>query len=282
MGSTVGETYLKRLMVFYIPLFLFVFATLFPFLWMFITSIKPDPELYNPRLSPFLVREPTLSHWKMLFNDTLFVQWAINTLWVACASTAISLFSGVLAGYALARLIFPGSTVFGISIFVTYLVPPTLLFIPLTGVISWMGLQDSTWSLIFTYPTFLVPFCTWLLMGYFQTIPRELEECARIDGATRIQAMLFIILPLAVPGILSAGIFAFTLSWNEFLYALVFISSPANKTIPVGVTSELIKGDVFFWGSLMAGALLGSVPVAVVYSFFVENYVSGMTGAVKG
>jgi multiple sugar transport system permease protein len=282
MGSTVGETYTKRLMVFYIPLFLFVFAMLFPFLWMFITSIKPDPELYNPRLSPFLVREPTLKHWDKLFSDTLFVQWAINTFWVACASTAISLFAGVLAGYALARLIFPGSTVFGIAIFVTYLVPPTLLFIPLTGVVSWMGLQDTTWSLIFTYPTFLVPFCTWLLMGYFQTIPKELEECARIDGATRLQAMIWIILPLAVPGILSAGIFAFTLSWNEFLYALVFIHSPINKTIPVGVTSELIKGDVFFWGSLMAGALLGSVPVAVVYSFFVEYYVSGMTGAVKG
>jgi multiple sugar transport system permease protein len=282
MGSTVGETYSKRLMVFYIPLFLFVFAMLFPFLWMFITSIKPDPELYNPRLSPFLVREPTLKHWDKLFSDTLFVQWAINTFWVACASTAISLFAGVLAGYALARLIFPGSTVFGIAIFVTYLVPPTLLFIPLTGVVSWMGLQDTTWSLIFTYPTFLVPFCTWLLMGYFQTIPKELEECARIDGATRLQAMIWIILPLAVPGILSAGIFAFTLSWNEFLYALVFIHSPINKTIPVGVTSELIKGDVFFWGSLMAGALLGSVPVAVVYSFFVEYYVSGMTGAVKG
>jgi multiple sugar transport system permease protein len=282
MGSTVGETYLKRLWVFYIPLFLFVFAMLFPFLWMFITSIKPDPELYNPRLSPFLVRDPTFQHWEKLFSDTLFVNWAINTLWVAIASTAISLFAGVLAGYALARLIFPGSTVFGIAIFITYLVPPTLLFIPLTGVISWMGLQDTTWSLIFTYPTFLVPFCTWLLMGYFQTIPKELEECARIDGATRIQAMVWIILPLAIPGILSAGIFAFTLSWNEFLYALVFIHSPINKTIPVGVTSELIKGDVFFWGSLMAGALLGSVPVAVVYSFFVEYYVSGMTGAVKG
>lgn len=282
MGSTVGETYLKRLMVFYIPLFLFVFAMLFPFIWMFITSIKSDPELYNPRLSPFLVRDPTLKHWETLFNDTLFIKWAINTLWVAVASTAISLFAGVLAGYALARLVFPGSTTMGIAIFVTYLVPPTLLFIPLTGVISWMGLQDTTWSLIFTYPTFLVPFCTWLLMGYFQTIPKELEECARIDGATRIQAMVFIILPLAVPGILSAGIFAFTLSWNEFLYALVFIHSPENKTIPVGVTSELIKGDVFFWGALMAGALLGSVPVAIVYSFFVEHYVSGMTGAVKG
>jgi multiple sugar transport system permease protein len=282
MGSIVGETYLKRLMVFYIPLFLFVFVTLFPFVWMFITSIKPDQELYNPRLSPFLVREPTLSHWKSLLNDTLFVQWAINTLWVACASTLISLFAGVLAGYALARLIFPGSTVFGIAIFVTYLVPPTLLFIPLTGVISWMGLQDSTWSLIFTYPTFLVPFCTWLLMGYDQTIPKELEECARIDGATRIQAMVFIILPIAVPGILSAGIFAFTLSWNEFIYALVFLSSPEQKTVPVGVTSELVRGDVFFWGQLMAGALLGSIPVAFVYSFFVEYYVSGITGSVKG
>jgi multiple sugar transport system permease protein len=283
MGSTIGETYMKRLVVFYIPLFMFVFAMLFPFFWMLITSLKPDPELYNPRLSPFIVREPTLRHWERLFSDTLFVNWAVNTLWVAVASTALSLFAGVLAGYSLARLIFPGSTVFGIAIFVTYLVPPTLLFIPLTGVISWMGLQDTTWSLIFTYPTFLVPFCTWLLMGYFQTIPKELEECARIDGATRIQAMVWIILPLAVPGILSAGIFAFTLSWNEFLYALVFIHSPENKTIPVGVTSELIKGDVFFWGSLMAGALLGSVPVAVVYSFFVEYYVSGLTGgAVKG
>lgn len=282
MNNMVGETYFRRLMVFYIPLFMFVFAMLFPFVWMFITSIKPDPELYNPRVSPFIVREPTLEHWKALFSGTLFWDWTVNTLWVAIASTAVSLFAGVLAGYSLSRFVFPGSTAFGIAIFVTYLVPPTLLFIPLTGVVSWMGIQDTSWSLIFTYPTFLVPFCTWLLMGYFATIPKELEECARIDGASRIQAMIYIILPLAVPGILSAGIFAFTLSWNEFLYALVFIHSPENKTIPVGVTSELIKGDVFFWGSLMAGALFGSVPVAVVYSFFVEYYVSGMTGAVKG
>ncbi len=282
MGSIIGETYYRRLLVFYIPLFFFLFMTLLPFVWMFITSIKPDPELYNPTLSPFIVREPTLEHWKVLFETTLFVDWAINTLWVAIASTALSLFAGVLAGYALSRLVFPGSTLYGIMIFITYLVPPTLLFIPLTGVVTWMGLQDTLSSLIFTYPTFLVPFSTWLLMGYFQTIPRELEECARIDGATRLQAMFKIVIPLAVPGILSAGIFAFTLSWNEFLYALVFIHSPENKTIPVGVSSELIKGDVFFWGSLMAGALLGSVPVAFVYSFFVEHYVSGMTGAVKG
>ncbi len=282
MNAMVGETYVRRLVIFYIPLFMFVFVMLFPFAWMLITSIKPDAELYNPRISPFIVREPTLEHWESLFGTTLFIRWAINTLWVAIASTAVSLFAGVLAGYALSRLVFRGSTLFGIMIFVTYLVPPTLLFIPLTGVVTWMGLQDTTWSLIFTYPTFLVPFCTWLLMGYFQTIPKELEECARIDGATRLQAMSRIVIPLAVPGILSAGIFAFTLSWNEFLYALVFIHSPENKTIPVGVTSELIKGDVFFWGALMAGALFGSVPVAVVYSFFVEHYVSGMTGAVKG
>jgi multiple sugar transport system permease protein len=282
MSAYVGETYWPRLWIFYVPLFMFVAVMLFPFLWMFITSIKPNVELYNPRVSPFVVSDPTLQHWKTLFGGTLFWEWTVNTLWVAIASTSVSLFAGVLAGYALARLVFPGSTVFGIAIFVTYLVPPTLLFIPLTGVVSWMGIQDTSWSLIFTYPTFLVPFCTWLLMGYFQTIPKELEECARIDGATRIQAMVWIILPLAVPGILSAGIFAFTLSWNEFLYALVFIHSPENKTIPVGVTSELIKGDVFFWGALMAGALFGSVPVAIVYSFFVEYYVSGMTGAVKG
>ena len=282
MNAMVGETYFRRLLVFYIPLFLFVFVMLFPFFWMLITSLKTDAELYNPRLSPFIVREPTLEHWENLFGTTLFIEWAINTLWVAIASTAVSLFAGVLAGYAMSRLVFRGSTMFGIMIFITYLVPPTLLFIPLTGVVTWMGLQDTTLSLIFTYPTFLVPFCTWLLMGYFQTIPKELEECARIDGATRLQAMLKIVIPLAIPGILSAGIFAFTLSWNEFLYALVFIHSPETKTIPVGVTSELIKGDVFFWGSLMAGALLGSVPVAIVYSFFVEHYVSGMTGAVKG
>ena len=168
MNAMVGETYFRRLVVFYIPLFFFVFAMLFPFAWMLITSIKPDAELYNPRISPFIVREPTLEHWESLFGTTLFVNWAINTLWVAIASTAVSLFAGVLAGYALSRLVFRGSTLFGIMIFVTYLVPPTLLFIPLTGVVTWMGLQDTTWSLIFTYPTFLVPFCTWLLMGYFQ------------------------------------------------------------------------------------------------------------------
>lgn len=282
MGSRIGETYWQRVIVFYIPLFMFLVAMLFPFYWMFIASIKPDQELYNVRSVPFLVRNPTVQHWVYLFKETLFGRWALNTFWIATATTVVSLFCGVTAAYALSRLRFFGSTTIGVSIFVTYLVPPTLLFIPLADVVAKLRLLDSPWALILTYPTILVPFSTWLLMGYFKTIPKELEECARIDGATRLQAMLRVVLPLAAPGILSAGIFAFTLSWNEFLYALVFISSPEQKTIPVGVVSELIKGDVFFWGSLMAGALFGSVPVAVVYSFFVENYVSGITGAVKG
>ncbi len=272
-------------MVFYIPLFMFLVALLFPFYWMLITSVKPDEELYNVRAAPFIVQEPTLEHWTYLFQETLFLRWALNTFWIATATTILSLFCGVLAAYSLSRLRFAGSTTIGVSIFVTYLVPGSLLFIPLSVVIAkfpLINLYDTPWALILTYPTILVPFCTWLLMGYFKTIPKELEECARIDGASRVQAMLWIILPLAAPGILSAGIFAFTLSWNEFLYALVFISSPEQKTIPVGVVSELIKGDVFFWGSLMAGALFGSIPVAVVYSFFVEHYVSGITGAVKG
>jgi multiple sugar transport system permease protein len=282
MESRIGETYWKRVMVFYIPLFMFLVAMLFPFYWMFIASVKPDAELYNVRNVPFFVRNPTVQHWVYLFKETLFGRWALNTFWIATATTVVSLFCGVTAAYALSRLRFFGSTTIGVSIFVTYLVPPTLLFIPLADVVAKLRLLDSPWALILTYPTILVPFSTWLLMGYFKTIPKELEECARIDGATRLQAMVRVILPLAAPGILSAGIFAFTLSWNEFLYALVFISSPEQKTIPVGVVSELIKGDVFFWGSLMAGALFGSVPVAVVYSFFVEHYVSGITGAVKG
>jgi len=283
MEARVGETFVKRMFVFYIPLCLFLVALLFPFYWMGIASIKPDNELYTVRMSPFIVRDPTISHWKYLFEQTLFVRWAINTLFIATASTLISLICGVLAGYSLSRLKYFGSTTIGVSIFVTYLVPPTLLFIPLADIIAKLGLLDSPLALILSYPTILVPFCTWLLMGYFKTIPRELEECARIDGATRWQAFYRIILPLATPGILSAGIFAFTLSWNEFLFALVFLSTPENKTVPVGVVSELIRGDTFFWGSLMAGALFGSIPVAVVYSFFVEYYVSGLTGgSVKG
>jgi len=274
---------LERILLFHLPLWFFLIVTLFPFFWMFITSIKPNAELYNVRMNPLYVLHPTLEHFRYLMRETIFLTWAYNTLYVSILSTAISLITGIMAGYALSRLRFRGAGGMAVGIFITYLVPPTLLFIPLADVVRTFGLLDSPWSLILTYPTFLIPFSTWLLMGYFKTIPRELEECAMIDGATRLQAMIKIILPLALPGILSAGIFAFTLSWNEFIYALVFLSSTELKTIPVGVVSELIRGDVFFWGPLMAGALLGSVPVAIIYSFFVEYYVAGLTaGAVKG
>ena len=274
---------LHRILLFHLPLWFFLIVTLFPFYWMLITSIKPNAELYNVRMNPLYVLQPTLDHFRYLMRETIFLTWAYNTMYVSVLSTAISLVAGILAGYALSRLRFRGAGGMAVGIFVTYLVPPTLLFIPLADVVRAFGLLDSPWSLILTYPTFLIPFSTWLLMGYFKTIPRELEECAMIDGATRLQAMIKIILPLALPGILSAGIFAFTLSWNEFIYALVFLSSTDIKTIPVGVVSELIRGDVFFWGPLMAGALLGSIPVAIIYSFFVEYYVAGLTaGAVKG
>jgi multiple sugar transport system permease protein len=276
----------KRWVFFYSPLWMFIILLLFPFYWMVITTFRPDGELYRPwnakNYNPFWTNYPTLEHVRVLLQETLFATWLWNTMLISLASTAISLLCGVFAGYALSRLKFRFAGTLGTGIFVTYLVPQTLLFIPLADVIRNFHLGDTPWSLILTYPTFLIPFSTWLMMGYFKAIPKELEECARIDGASRWQAMIYIILPVAVPGILSAGIFAFTLSWNEFIYALVFLSSSEQKTVPVGVVSELVRGDVFYWGSLMAGALLGSIPVAVVYSFFVEHYVAGLTGSVKG
>ena len=276
----------KKWLYFYIPLFVFMVGTLFPFYWMLVTAFRPDGELYRPwravNNTPFWTTHPTYEHFVYLFKQTMFGTWLYNTMFIAVISTLISIFCGLLAGYALARLRFPMAGPLGTGIFATYLVPPTLLFIPLADIIRNFRLGDTPWALILTYPTFLIPFCTWLLMGYFKTIPRELEECARIDGASRIRAMVQIVFPIAMPGILSAGIFAFTLSWNEFIYALVFLSSPQQKTVPVGVVSELIRGDVFYWGPLMAGALLGSIPVALMYSFFVEHYVAGLTGAVKG
>ena len=273
----------RRLLTVYLPLSLTSILLLFPFYWMFITSVKTNSELIDLNGLPFWVFQPTLDHYKYLLAETGFLRWTLNTLTISVVATAISLVCSVLAGYALARLRFRGAGAIGAAIFITYLVPQTLLFLPLLEVVRQLGLSNSLWSMILTYPTILIPFGTWLLMGYFRSIPRELEEAALIDGASRLRAMTQIVLPLALPGILSAAIFAFTLSWNEFIYALVFTNSTDIKTIPVGVVTELVKGDVYFWGSLMAGALLGSVPVALIYSFFVENYVGGLTaGAVKG
>jgi multiple sugar transport system permease protein len=265
----------------YLPLVIFVFVLLFPFYWMAITSVKPDHELLSRDGNPFWVMAPTLAHFKKLLFDTAYPEWLWNTVLVSVVSTAFSLVAAVMAAYAIERLRFHGAKHVGLAIFLAYLVPPSILFIPLADVVFQLGLFDTRWALILTYPTFLIPFCTWLLMGYFRSIPFELEECALIDGATRWQILTKIVLPLAVPGLISAGIFAFTLSWNEFIYALTFVSSSEIKTLPVGVVTELVEGDVYHWGPLMAGALFGSLPVAFVYSFFVEYYVSGLTGSVK-
>jgi multiple sugar transport system permease protein len=271
----------RKLVTVYLPLAIFLFVLLFPFYWMVITSVKPDNELLSRDGNPFWVVAPTLAHFKKLLFDTSYPEWLWNTVLVSVVATAFSLFASVLAAYAIERLRFQGAKQVGLSIFLAYLVPPSILFIPLAAIVFQLGLFDTRWALILTYPTFLIPFCTWLLMGYFRSIPFELEECALIDGATRWQILVKIVLPLAVPGLISAGIFAFTLSWNEFIYALTFISSSEMKTVPVGVVTELVEGDVYHWGPLMAGALLGSLPVAFVYSFFVEHYVSGLTGSVK-
>ena len=286
IDDSVGMDYLdslpRRILVVYLPLALFVFVLLFPFYWMTITAIKPNHQLTDyEHYSPFWVVEPTLQHIKYLLFETSYPGWLWNTLVVSVCSTVLALAASVFAAYAIERLRFTGARFVGLAIFLAYLVPPSILFIPLALIVFGFGMYDTKLALIFTYPTFLIPFCTWLLMGYFRSIPYELEECALIDGASRWQILTKVILPLAVPGLISAGIFAFTLSWNEFIYALTFIQSSENKTVPVGVLTELVRGDVFEWGSLMAGALIGSLPVVILYSFFVDYYVSSMTGAVK-
>jgi multiple sugar transport system permease protein len=264
----------------YLPVTLFLIVLLFPFYWMGLTSIKPNNELID-QSNPWWVQAPTLDHYRKLLFDTEYASWMVNTMMVAVCATFLSVAASVTAAYAIVRVRFWGSGTIGGLIFLAYLVPPSILFIPLALIVFQYGLFDTPLALILTYPTILIPFCTWLLMGYFKSIPYELEECALIDGAGRWQILTKIILPLAIPGLLSAGIFAFTLCWNEFIYALTFISSSENKTVPVAVLSELVEGDVYHWGALMAGALLGSVPVALVYSFFVDHYVASMTGAVK-
>jgi multiple sugar transport system permease protein len=276
------ESRARRVVTIYVPLSLFLIVLLFPFYWMAITSIKPDYEMYDySKYNPFWVHSPTLENIRKLLFETNYPHWLMITMGVATAATFLSIFASVLAAYAIERLRFKGAQHVGLAIYLAYLVPPTILFIPLATMVFQFGLFDSPLALILTYPTFLVPFCTWLLIGYFKSIPYELEECALIDGASRLQILWRITLPLAVPGLISAGIFAFTLSWNEFIYALAFIQSTEKKTVPVAILTELVTGDVYQWGSLMAGSLLGSVPVALIYSFFVEYYVSSMTGAVK-
>jgi len=261
----------------------FIIFAVFPFYHMALTSLKQNRELYDRAAVPLLIRQgATLEHYTRLLWETEFINWTKNSLMVTVLSTVVSLVIGTVAAYALARLKFFAVASLGTAIFVTYLVPTSLLFLPLAQVVNWLGLGDSKWALVVTYPTFLVPFCTWLLMGYFRTVPKEVEECAMVDGATRIQALWRIVLPIAVPGLVCAALFAFTLSWNEFIYALTFTSSSDQITASVGVTTELIRGDIYYWGSLMAGAVLASVPIVILYVFFLDYYVSGLTaGAIK-
>ena len=243
---------------------------------------SPDEQLIDmDKFNPFWVIHPTFKHISKLLFETQYPRWLWNTMYVAVGATFLSIVASVLSAYAITRLRFKGAEAVGVLIFFAYLVPPSILFIPLASVIQAYGLFDSPLSLILVYPTLLIPFSTWLLMGYFKTIPYELEECALIDGASRWQILVKIIVPLAIPGLISAFIFSFTLCWNEFIYALTFISSSENKTVPVGVLTELVRGDIYEWGALMSGALLGSLPVVILYSFFVDYYVSSMTGAVK-
>jgi multiple sugar transport system permease protein len=280
----VGElSWRKRVFGLWLPLAGFIVVALFPFTWMAATSLKTNAELYDPKAMPLTIRHPSLVHYISLLQETNFLIWVANTMLVAVVATAISLLLGSMLAYPLARMRFRGAALLAITVAVTYLVPQTLLFVPMADLVGRMKLGNTLSAVILTYPTLLVPFIAWLLMGYFKTVPRELEEQALIDGASRFGAMIRVILPLCLPGFLSAGIFAFTLAQNEFLYALLFLSRSSVRTVPIGVVGELIRGDAFYWGQLMAGALLGSVPVALIYSFFVKYYVAGLTaGAVKG
>jgi multiple sugar transport system permease protein len=280
------QKFAKRALWLYIPVFMFLIFVLLPFYWMTITSLKQDRNIFDPEANPFWFNmTPTLSHfWDLINPDkTDFLIWMRNSFMVAGLATLISVSIGIMAGYSLARLRFKGAETIGSSVFITYLVPPSLLFLPLSQVIDQLGLMETKWAMIVSYPTILVPFSTWLLMGYFRTIPKEIEECAMVDGCSRIKALIYIVLPVAIPGIITAALFSFTLSWGEYLYSITFVTDSWEKTIPSAVVGELIRGDVYYWGELMAGALLGSVPIAMIYVFFLDYYVSGLTaGATKG
>ena len=255
----------------------------FPFYWMVITSFKRNPDLYNLKNNPFIFNsKPTLEHLRLLFQETMFLRWLGNTLFAGTCVVAITLLLAVPAAYALTRLTGRWGGRVGIAIFLTYLVPPTLLFIPLSRIVALLGLQDSLWSIIVVYPSFTIPFSIWLLMGFFKSIPRELEDAAMVDGLTRFQAFLKLVIPISVSGILTVVIFTFTLVTQEFVYALTFISSASHQTVGVGVPIYLVRGDVYYWGSLMAACLIAALPIGILYNLFLDRFIAGFTvGSVK-
>jgi multiple sugar transport system permease protein len=268
---------------FFVAVALFVVLTAFPFYWMLITSLKTNSDLYNVTNIPFWFNEaPTLEHFRYLFEQTLFTRWLLNSLIIGVCVVVITLLTAVPAGYSLARMTGRNAETLAIGIFLTYLVPPTLLFLPLSRIVADLGLQNSLWSLVLVYPTFTIPFCTWLLMGFFKAMPIEIEEAAIVDGCSLFGAFIKMTIPLSLPAIFTVVIFTFTLTLQEFVYALTFISSSAQKPITLGVTTDLVRGDIFFWGEIMAGALIASIPVAVAYNFFLDRFIAGITGgAVK-
>jgi multiple sugar transport system permease protein len=272
----------KRL-VLAISLLLFTFFTLFPFLWMAITSLRPGTDFYKVAKQPFAITGITSEHYRFLTTEMGFVRWFGNSFFVATSASLMALLIGVLAAYSLGRLRYKGGGVAALVVFSTYLVPPALLFIPLSYVVNLLGLANTLWALIVTYLTFTVPFIAWMLSGYFKGLPGELADAARIDGASRLQAMILVDLPLILPGVVSVFFFAFTLSWSEYLYALTFLRTEAKFTVALGVVGASQIGDVYMWGPMMGGALLGSIPVVIIYSFLMDYYLAGLTaGAVKG
>lgn len=272
----------------YAAVAVFVVLAVFPFYWMLVTAFKQNRDLYvgatNLRHIPWIFNDPpTLDHVRLLFNSTPYVTWLYNTLFVGALVVVITLVVALPAGYSLARLVGNWGERLGIAIFLTYLIPPTLLFIPFSRLVSALGLQNSLWALVLVYPTFTIPFTTWLLMGFFRAIPRDLEEQAMIDGYSRLGGIVRVVMPLSVAGVLTAVIFAFTLVMQEFVYALTFVTSLDKMTVSLGVPVALVRGDVYYWGSLMAAALFASVPIAIVYSLFMDRFIAGLTaGAVKG
>jgi multiple sugar transport system permease protein len=258
-------------------------ALAFPFYWMLITAFKQTGDLYDLKNNPFLFHQPpTLEHMRLLLKETLFLRWLWNTASAGVLVVVITLLLAVPAAYALARLTGPWGGRLGIAIFLTYLIPPTMLFIPLSRVVAILGLQDTIWSIVVVYPSFTIPFSTWLLMGFFKSIPRELEDAAMVDGLTRFQAFRKLVIPVSLSGILTVVIFSFTLVTQEFVYALTFISSAAHQTVGVGVPIYLVRGDVYYWGSLMAACLIASLPIGFVYNLFLDRFIAGFTfGSVK-
>lgn len=267
----------------YLILAFFVVFAAFPFYWMFITTFKQTGDLYNLQNNPYVFNKwPTMEHLELLFYKTDYVQWLLNTFFVGLIVAVITLVVAVPAGYCLARLVGRWGERLGIGIFLTYLIPPTLLFIPLSRVVANLGLQDSLWSLVVVYPSFTVPFCTWLLMGFFKSIPQDIEEAAMIDGCSRLGALTRVVMPVSVAGIFTATTFAFTLCVQEFVYSLTFIATSSHMTVSVGVPTNLVRGDVYYWGPLMAAALITSVPIAFVYNLFLDKFIAGFTvGAIR-